>query len=770
MGARKEIPLDPWEKTPRDAWLDNKLKNPPRGTPDWEKTIDNVNRPRQGIPQKPKFAPKNSKYYDDLIKGKPKNFSGAKKPSQLPNWARKTPRPDKSNIFKRKRPKNAPKIPSQKTAKKPQLGKPFQTTLDNLDPTEIIAVTGGKVIAASQAGRLFKPTEIPREIESTPDNPIDSGGRSGIPDHLEHLGHTTGQYLIEWHIDSSNVGGQAGPNIKTIVEGRIYGLGYNETGNQYGLKVGNGDRTGKSISIGLGMADSSNMRLLAKHARVVITNIEKLDEEQEPGEFRDPSRRTPPKRRRRTPEKERNVAPEIHPPWDNPEKTPPSHTPKIPPEIPEITPPTTPEEEEGLEENDHSESEPESEQEKNKTPEKTPATPRDPGSQVDLPPTLENPGKAPTQGGTKTPPQTPTAPRSPDIQKPPSKNCNCSGLEKGEEPMVVKFIPVTVINPDTGLPTTVDVLAGDGGSSAAATQLMFAGLRNQNTQRTTIQAQVTANNGLLVINNGIASATQTAVNAANATLTTLQGIANKTLSIVNAIVNNSFVQKAINVMNLIVSITILMHLTRDVGEVLADTVQLVAKSLGFKLTKIDEDGNEVEVQLWDVVSGTVNSIIQSIVGAENLAAIQVKLASLNRIYHAASSVLDSTMDWMNTTWRLAEITVGNIGKVGNALKKSGQVFEDAYETLEETFWGSRPQRFQKLRKHIENLEDGADVVASVANTKIAVGDAKKEIEEEFDNLVEITQEANKDVTEEILEQKEQSTVEIDLGDVRIGNL
>jgi hypothetical protein len=199
-----------------------------------------------------------------------------------------------------------------------------------------------------------------------------------------------------------------------------------------------------------------------------------------------------------------------------------------------------------------------------------------------------------------------------------------------------------------------------------------------------------------------------------------------------ALLATQWVQNTVLAFNVGANIIMLMHLTRGIGEELLDLIDYVHKGIMDRFPQLkDDDGNDV-LPLTDRVGFAINDFIADIIGTENYAKFRAGIAVNSRIYHAAYSVVDTVRDFTSTSWRLAEMTVGNIGKVGNALKRSGQVFEDSYDELEETFFGGKPNLVGRLTEKLDRVEDGIDAVASVAYATGSAVAAKNEISEEYD--------------------------------------
>lgn len=223
-------------------------------------------------------------------------------------------------------------------------------------------------------------------------------------------------------------------------------------------------------------------------------------------------------------------------------------------------------------------------------------------------------------------------------------------------------------------------------------------------------------------------------------------------------------QIALQTLNVGSNIVNLMYQTRDMGETALDLVDFIARAWLPKyanFTVTDEEGNTETIGITDKVGYSMNEFLANILGTENYLAFRAKLAVTSRIYHAAYNVVDTVRDFTSTSWRLAEITVGNIGKVGNALRRSGQVFEDSYDTLEETFFGSRTNMIGKLTNGLERVENGIDAVATIAGATKSVQDTRLEIIEESAALTEEIGDYHQDVIDRENQIKTESGIDLD---------
>ena len=77
----------------------------------------------------------------------------------------------------------------------------------------------------------------------------------------------------------------------------------------------------------------------------------------------------------------------------------------------------------------------------------------------------------------------------------------------------------------------------------------------------------------------------------------------------------------------------------------------------------------------------MDRVLSGLLGDAKYAEITAKTAKANRIYQASINLLDTTYSLFDSARTVAELTGEYTGKIGNALRESGAVYEDAYERV-----------------------------------------------------------------------------------------
>jgi len=151
-----------------------------------------------------------------------------------------------------------------------------------------------------------------------------------------------------------------------------------------------------------------------------------------------------------------------------------------------------------------------------------------------------------------------------------------------------------------------------------------------------------------------------------------------------------------------------------------------------------EDGSPLDV--GSMVSKWTESFFERLFGVSAVAGIKAEWTKLNRIYQAASNVVWSVQSIFDSMRSLTNIAIENTGKIGNALRKAGVVFEDAYSNLVEratarNTWQKKMDDFSQGISGIQNVISNVD---SAASEVLSIQDTVKELktqQKEFDDSV-----------------------------------
>ncbi|MDB9349029.1 hypothetical protein [Nodularia spumigena] len=180
---------------------------------------------------------------------------------------------------------------------------------------------------------------------------------------------------------------------------------------------------------------------------------------------------------------------------------------------------------------------------------------------------------------------------------------------------------------------------------------------------------------------------------------------------------NQVLDRALAVLTFATTVHNATQLSSQLATTLGTALGNVLQFLGIK----DQEGKAYQVN--SLIGKTVQGIIQSIVGAENYNQLSKSWAAANRIYQAGANVLNTFQSTANTILDGLQITLGRVGKIGNALRNAGQVLEDAYT------WMNPNPRINRITTNLEKLNDGASTVEQITQAPIEATQAISELQQ-----------------------------------------
>lgn len=148
-----------------------------------------------------------------------------------------------------------------------------------------------------------------------------------------------------------------------------------------------------------------------------------------------------------------------------------------------------------------------------------------------------------------------------------------------------------------------------------------------------------------------------------------------------------------------------------------------------------EDGSAIEV--GSVINSTVEGIVKGIIGVDNYTSISDTWAKANRVYQATTNVINSFQNIANTILSGLEIMAGNTSKIGNALRKAGEVLETAYG------WMNPQPKFNKVTQTLESLNQAGSTIQQVTQVPLDVISATTELQNANTELVKSLKEDEK---------------------------
>lgn len=168
-----------------------------------------------------------------------------------------------------------------------------------------------------------------------------------------------------------------------------------------------------------------------------------------------------------------------------------------------------------------------------------------------------------------------------------------------------------------------------------------------------------------------------------------------------------------------------MMLSNNLASTLSEALNVSLQALGIR----DEADNPIDI--GKSVGDKIQSMLTSVLGTENYAALTVRIAKANRIYQAGANVLQTTQELFDSARTITELAAENTGQIGNALREAGVVYEDAYrEMLDEVNETTTAMhRLDKFRAGIEEAERGLSLVTNVSSEIVSIQENMQQLEE-----------------------------------------
>jgi hypothetical protein len=262
----------------------------------------------------------------------------------------------------------------------------------------------------------------------------------------------------------------------------------------------------------------------------------------------------------------------------------------------------------------------------------------------------------------------------------------------------------------------------------------------------TLQGVVVAQNAVL---QGTANAINTTVQATNGIVKAMQPVLNTVKSGLDALSNFTQqawdtlkIDKALAVMNFIMTTHNAMMLSRNLAQTLGDVSSSLLNAIGVKNPL---DGSPLDVN--EIVGNAIKNSIQAAIGEETYTNLASGFNRANRILQAAQGVIWAIRSMKDAALEASEVIGGWVAKIGNGMLTQG-LFEDRlFPWMDEN-----PQFKNHYRKYHEKIDDYEQALNEVSQLISASTEFTQAIQEtteavttmhqavgEFDNSKEATE-------------------------------
>ena len=191
--------------------------------------------------------------------------------------------------------------------------------------------------------------------------------------------------------------------------------------------------------------------------------------------------------------------------------------------------------------------------------------------------------------------------------------------------------------------------------------------------------------------------------------------------------------RVLTIMGNIASLHNAAMLSRNLAGTLGDAASTVLTAIR-RMIGIPQ--GEAEINVNEYLGKEFNEFMEEALGADVWAGTKTNWNKANRILTAASSIVSSIRSIGDSARAIAEFTANNTGRIGNALKKFGVVGENAYPWMSTnvTARTAFQAKIDRFREGVENLDDAASALTSVAGESINIMDEAQQIKEQWNTL------------------------------------
>ncbi|MFB2977407.1 hypothetical protein [Microseira sp. BLCC-F43] len=136
--------------------------------------------------------------------------------------------------------------------------------------------------------------------------------------------------------------------------------------------------------------------------------------------------------------------------------------------------------------------------------------------------------------------------------------------------------------------------------------------------------------------------------------------------------------------------------------------------------------------MFNVVGKQADDFMSSILGQENWTKTKTTWKKLNNIYQAAANVINSMQSIIDSARSIMELGAEMTGKIGNALRRAGVVFENAFNWFPEQINAAtaRQTKLNGMIQGIQNIEDVASSLSSAVSEVKSIQDTVIEMREQ----------------------------------------
>ena len=217
------------------------------------------------------------------------------------------------------------------------------------------------------------------------------------------------------------------------------------------------------------------------------------------------------------------------------------------------------------------------------------------------------------------------------------------------------------------------------------------------------------------------------------TLAKIQGQTDGLRGRIKSVLDRLQVVRILNIMSTIASLHNAAMLSRNLAQTLGDATSTMITAIG-RITGVMSPEESIDVN--QLIGEAFNDFMKSALGEDVWNGTKENWTKANRILTSASQIVWTIRNIGDSARAIGEWTAENTGKIGNALKKWGVVGERAYPYMAEnvTARTAFQKRLDDFRAGVDNLEDAASSLQSVAGESISIMDEAQQLKTQWDEF------------------------------------
>ncbi|MEH1811930.1 MAG: hypothetical protein V7K26_03660 [Nostoc sp.] len=178
---------------------------------------------------------------------------------------------------------------------------------------------------------------------------------------------------------------------------------------------------------------------------------------------------------------------------------------------------------------------------------------------------------------------------------------------------------------------------------------------------------------------------------------------------IEQIAKNTYIDKALGILTFAATVHNGLMLSNNLG---VTFLAIIDQVTGLVMPK-NIDGNPIV--LSEIIGKTTQALIVDAVGQENYTQLSEQWALANRIYQSTANVFNQVVSLGGLLASGIEIVGGNVGKIGNGLRKGGVLLENAYQWMNPT-----PNLKGKFFTFANNAQESLNTVQAVVAVPVSI--------------------------------------------------